>query len=160
MRAIVLGLVGVALAAGAQAGQCKLDGLSLTAEAREPAVFGKGGFSYNVDRPDLVGRTFTVDRASSDFWRVGRGAPGDLRDDGSISVVVQSGGETFVIKQVYNGNAGTQEMGYSYTPDDAATKGIKWPLRSLKAEASRFGGFFDVYGGPLNGLVLKAPNCI
>jgi hypothetical protein len=160
MRAVWVGLVGVMMVTGAaQAGVCRLDGLEMIAESREPAVLGKTGFSYPVDRADLVGKTFRVVRSSSNFWRIKPGVPGDLRDDGSIFVLVQSGGEQFVIKQVYNGNAGPQEMGYSFLPADNAAKAFKWDHRALDAEAARFGGFFDVYDGPLNGLVLKSPTC-
>lgn len=159
MRAVVLGLVGVLLTAGGAQAACRLDGLELVAESKEPLAYGKSGFSYPVERADLVGKSFKVVKASSNFWRIKPGAPGDLRDDGTIYVTVRSGAEDFVVKQVYNGNAGPQEMGYSFRADDAGNKGIEWAQRSSAAEDARFGGFFDVYDGPLNGLVLKAPTC-
>lgn len=160
MRSVWFGLVGAVLAfGGAQAAECRLDELEMVAEANTRPAYDEFGVRNVIARPDLVGKTFKVTKAASDFWRAKHGAPGDLRDDGSIFAVVQSGPETFVVSQVYNGNAGPQEMGYSFPLGSKSAPKVEWSRRSAQAERERFGGFFDIYDGPLNGLVLKAQHC-
>ncbi|MCJ2074789.1 hypothetical protein MKK68_03870 [Methylobacterium sp. E-016] len=159
MRAVVFGLIGAVLAVGgARAGTCKLDGLSLVAEraeqSPEDAWRAKG-----PERPDLIGVPFKVVRAASYFDHTAKTLPRPTGADGKVFVVIEGAGERFTVEQTYDGRTIPEETAVSYPADSRSAAEAPWGKRAAKAEAARVSGFFEVFSGPLNGLILKPTNC-
>lgn len=162
MRVLVIGFLGMCLAAGAAHAEappktCKLDGLKLKAEQAERPGAEAMWQDGKPPRPDLIGKEFSVERVATDFWRTKTPAKQDLRDDGTVYAVLSSGGETFFVRQVYNGWASPAEMGYSQS--GTASGSVEWSRRSREAERTRISGSFDIYDGPLKGLLLRPITC-
>ncbi len=145
MRAVAIGLIASVLALGsAQAAECRLDGAELTAGT-------KAAWSSDVKRPDLVGRSFHVERVSS-AWRKPNVAV--------ITVLVRSGGEAFLVQQISDFSGAPADAVYSTEATDKALRSVSWEKRASDAERSHFtGSFLGISDGPLAWLDLKAQHC-
>lgn len=141
MRAVVLGLVGVLLAAGgAQAGECTVSS-PMVASARAQ-------WASDIKRPDLVGKTFTVEKIASEWVPAKKG--------GYIASLVATETEKFVTIQSRSGPADWSE---SFDAADPAVGKISWGKRDPRIERlvlNSLGVISD--SGPLVHLYL-APKC-
>ncbi|MER2266689.1 hypothetical protein [Methylobacterium oxalidis] len=153
MRVVSVGLVAALLSvSAATAGECKLDGLELTAT--------RGGtWEVDAERPDLIGKPFKVVRVSSAFSPTQAPGFSDPRDIGGIYALVESGGEKFVIHQVHSWEISPSQWDGSSAESDAAAKSVVWDQRASEAERRRFTGYFEIGDGPLSGLMLAPTNC-
>jgi len=144
MRTVVLGLVGALVAGGVSAGECRLDGAHFTAASQAK-------WSSEIQRPDLVGRDFQVERVASQ-WRAPKVA--------EISVLVRSGSDTFIVQQVSDFSGAPVDAVLSTVATDSAVRAIKWTERAADAEKAHFSGAFDgITAGPLSHMGLTAKNC-
>ncbi|WP_336489722.1 hypothetical protein [Methylobacterium nigriterrae] len=165
MRAVWVGLVGVALSAsavGAAEKACRLDGTELVAEAAGPA---------EMKRPDLAGQHFRVQRVASWTKRVPGRDPSETLTVAEISVAVEGKAGRYVISQGYTPHSVPWIMATSWAPKDAKSVNlagaedvqvVDWSKRSRKAEASYFTeeiASFNVYGGPFSGMSLSPTHC-
>lgn len=149
MRAVVLSLVAVLVAGGAQAKVCKLDGLTLVAVTRD------------ADAPAaMVGSKFRVVRQASRFKTAYNPAKGGSATSGEINVEVVGDKGRFIVGQDYNPNSMPWVYATSWAVGDPASK-RKWRGRNRAEEKRLFeiDGTFPVYGGPLGGLTLEPTNC-
>ena len=151
MRALVLGLVGVVIAAGAaEAKVCRLDGLKLAATARDADA-----------SKDLVGASFDVVRQSSHFKTGPDPVKGGTTTRGTITIEITGPKGTFVVDQDYEPTSMPWvSAGSRLAADDGAK--VKWGVRDRRTEARVFesDGAFDIYSGPLSGLSLEPQNCV
>lgn len=144
MRAVWVGLVGAMMASTAQAGQCPLSGSTMTAKS-------VAKWSSEVSRPDLIGRTFTVEKVAS-RWRAPKIA--------EISLLVRSGEEVFVVQQVSDFSGPPVDTVASKEANRTAAQSPYWGKRSAAAEAKHFSGTLDgIASGPLTSLSLIAKPC-
>lgn len=159
MRALLVGLLafGSSLEA-AYAEPCRLDGLELVAEGT-PRVDDDAWHTVKYERPDLIGKTFKVVRVASEFRRINKTLPRPYTADGTVSVVVSTGSEQFFVQQIYDGRTIPEEQASSYVASASVAENVRWGHRATKAEAVRVNGYFDIFDGPLNGLVLRPVNC-
>jgi hypothetical protein len=128
MRAVWVGLVGVLLTAKSTA-----------------------RWSSEISRPDLIGRTFSVEKVSS-RWRAPKVA--------EISLLVKAGTETFVVQQVSDFTGAPVDTIASTQADARATQSVQWGDRSKSAEAKHYSGTLDgIASGPLTSLSLIAKPC-
>ena len=144
MRAVIAAvLVSVLAAGGAEAGECRLDGLHLVAKELMPS---------EIIAPQNVGAHFQIIKAGSNF----KHTPGG-DTTGVITIEIKGGTGQFVIAQEYTTMGMPKVYGASFNgparPDPA------WNQRNLKDELATFSGVFDIYSGPLAGLTLEAVNC-
>lgn len=141
MRAVVLGLVGaVVLGGAAQAGECKLDSpMVASSRAQWPS---------DLKRPDLVGKTFTVEKLASE-WQ-----PATRR--GYVAYLLAADGERFVSVQSVDMPADFSE---SFPASDPRAAKIAWGHRNRAFEAKGYiSGGILADEGPLQLLNLK-PKC-
>lgn len=145
MRSVLCGLVASVIACGTvQADGCALDRASLTAASTAK-------WSSEISRPDLVGRTFRVEKVAS-RWRAPKVA--------EISLVVRSGDEAFLIQQVSDFSDAPVDTVLSASATDKAESSINWASRSFAAERAHFHGSFDgIAVGPLTSLTLSTKHC-
>lgn len=150
MRAFAIGALGAVLAAGAAQGKvCKLEGLELVAKQRS-------------DRPSpFAGERFRVVRQSSSFKTVpdNVGSLGKVTV-GFIAVEVEGPKGRFFVDQAYIPHSAPYVSATSWASGQSATK-VNWSKRDRRAERRLFDpdGTFDIYGGPLEGLLLEPTNC-
>lgn len=145
MRAILLGLVGVVLAGeAAQADYCKLDGATLIAQSQTV-------WSMEIQRPDLIGRKFRVERVAS-RW--------DAPKVAVITVLIRSDADAFLVRQISDFSGAPVDAVYSIAATDTALRSIKWDHRDASVERTHFSGEFNgITSGPLVSLGLAAQNC-
>lgn len=145
MRAVWVGLVGAVLASGgAQAKSCRLDGAELVAQSQAK-------WSSEIQRPDLVGRTFLVERIAS-RWLAPKVA--------EITVLARYNGEAILVRQVSDFSGPPVDTVNSTIATDKTLQVIRWGQRSPSAERKHFSGLFDaINDGPLVSLGLAAKHC-
>ena len=149
MRSVLIGLVGVVLAATlAHAGACRLDGLEVVAEAR----------GSNAD-PNLVGAHFRVAKQASEFTKRRDEVKG-LVTAGLIKVELVGDKGRFIVIQDYEPSASPWVSASSRGDDEPVGRPV-WGNRDLREEQKLFelSAVFDVYTGPLAGLTLTPTNC-
>jgi hypothetical protein len=150
MRVVTVGLLGAVLAVGAvQAKACKLDGLTLLAQAR----------GANAD-PQMAGARFRVIRQASHFRTGPDPAKGRVTTRGTIIVEITGAKGRFFVQQDYEPTSMPWVSAGSSTVEDPP-KAVSWGRRARRDERKLFepDGSFDVYSGPLAGLTLTPTNC-
>lgn len=141
MHALVLGLVGAALAVGAaRADGCKL-GSPLVVSTRAQ-------WKSDIKRADLIGKTFQVKNVAS-RW--------DSRtQQGSVAVAIEGGGESFLLVNAIKMPA---DSGASYAAAAPEWNKVSWGKRDPRIENNDAAGSgFIPDTGPLAKLILT-PKC-
>ena len=144
MRAILVGLLGAVLMAGAaQAKSCPLDGLELVATGDEA----------------FTGKTFRVTKVMSHFRRIKSPEVNDQENDGYVVALIEGDAGRFQITETYSGYGMPADYGFSEPATEESVKLIDTRKRAAEAEKVRVTGVFHVFAGPLDGVSLKPTNC-
>lgn len=143
MRALVLGLVGVVMAAGGAVADpisCRSEtSLMLVAKASDEA----GGSA--VSRPDLIGKEFTVIRVS--------------KGPREKVALLSGGGERIVLQEIVTPRSAPATHYVSFMPNDPKAPRLRASGKSDKGGQYQPDYAHEVFGGPLSGLALDVKGC-
>lgn len=143
MRAVVLGLVGVLLAAGGAQAACKLDGLELVAKGL----------------PEFEGKRFRVTKVESRFDRLRSPEVNDQKNDGYVLALIEGDAGKFVLAETYSGFGMPADYGRLEPATDKAISEIRSEQRSADGERARVNGVFHIFNDDYEGLSLFPVSC-
>lgn len=149
MRALLVGLVGLAAVGGAQAAECRVDGASFEVVA---------GDTQPAAQPGFAGSTFRVVKASSKFTEQRNPSNGDVTTPGELHMLLKGKRGTYLVTSFYSpgsvpASAGSSDKGTTVPP-------IGWGVRDRSNERKfSLASDFSVLRGPLRGYDLKNLSC-
>ena len=156
MRALLVGLVGVVLAAGAaEAAGCPIGRTTFQA-----VDTGSRPYGTEIIRPDLVGRKFSVRRQASHFRSIEEKGFSEPTQIANLTLLLLGGKDRIVVERRFASHSSPAVTAMSWS-EQKPEKATDWQARDKSKEKHFFGDLaaIDVLDGPLSSLQIKAVGC-